>query len=274
MNFMKSLQASSVKNNSLLCVGLDPDMAKFPSHLQGDIKHIFAFNKAIIDATADCVCCYKPQIAYYAAIGAENELMLTIDYIHKTYPGIPVILDAKRNDIGSTADMYAKEAFTRYEADALTVNPYMGSDTLESFLKFHDKGVVVLCKTSNPGSADFQNLHINGKPLFQIVAEKAQNEWNKHGNVCIVVGATHPDEMKVIRASAPDITFLVPGIGAQGGDINSVMQNGSDATGAGLIINSSRAIIHADSSAVFAEKARDAAIRQRDAINAARPTKH
>jgi orotidine-5'-phosphate decarboxylase len=270
MNFMKALRDSSTKNNSQLCVGLDPDMAKFPSHLQGDIKHIFAFNKAIIDATADCVCCYKPQIAYYAAVGAEDELKMSIDYIHKTYPGIPVILDAKRNDIGSTADMYAREAFTRYEADALTVNPYMGSDTLESFLKFKDKGVVVLCKTSNPGSADFQNLLINGKPLYQIVAEKAQNEWNKNGNVCIVVGATHPDEMNIIRAAAPNVTFLVPGIGAQGGDIISVMKNGSDASGGGLIINSSRAIIHADSSSDFAQKARDAAIKQRDAINAAK----
>jgi len=270
MSFIQSVKNAQKKNHSLLCVGLDPDTSKFPEALKGDIKGIFTFNKAVIDATADLVCCYKPQIAYYAAVGAEEQLKQSIDYIHTAYPEIPVILDAKRNDIGSTADMYAKEAFVRYGADALTVNPFMGSDTLEPFLKYQDKGVIILCKTSNPGSADFQNRLIDGKPLFMLIAEKAENQWNTNGNVCIVVGATYPQEMKSIRAAAPSVTFLVPGIGAQGGDIISVMKNGVNAQGDGLIINSSRAIIHASSSMDFAEKAREAAIKQRDSINTAR----
>jgi len=270
MNFIQSINKARKQNNSFLCVGLDPDTSKFPRELLSGSSPLFTFNKAIIDATADLVCCYKPQIAYYAAIGAEDQLKLTIDYIHKNYPDIPVILDAKRNDIGSTAQMYAKEAFVRYEADALTVNPFMGSDTLVPFLEYQDKGVIVLCKTSNPGSADFQNRLIDGEPLYMLIAEKAQRQWNKFENVCIVVGATYPEEMKAIRETAPSITFLVPGIGAQGGDIVSVMKNGIDGSGGGLIINSSRAIIHAVSSMDFADRARDAAIRQRDAINNAK----
>lgn len=270
MNFIESVNSARKKNNSFLCVGLDPNVSKFPKDLQNDAQQIFSFNKAIVDATADLVCCYKPQIAYYAALGAEKQLEMTIDYIHGNYPQIPVILDAKRNDIGSTAEMYAIEAFKRYKADALTVNPFMGSDTLDPFLSYEDKGVIVLCKTSNPGSDDFQNQLINTQPLYMLIAEKAQKQWNKNGNVCLVVGATYPQEMKAIREAAPSIPFLVPGIGAQGGDVESVMKNGSDSDGAGLIINSSRAIIHAGSGSDFAECARNAAIKQRDAINAAK----
>lgn len=270
MNFIEMVEKSQTRNNSYLCVGLDPDTSKFPQELLKEQMPLFAFNKAVIDATADLVCCYKPQIAYYAAIGAEDQLKKSIDYIHGTYPNIPVILDAKRNDIGSTAEMYAREAFVRYDADAVTVNPFMGSDTLEPFLKNKDKGVIVLCKTSNAGSSDFQNRIIDGKPLYIHIAEKASSEWNENGNVCIVVGATYPDEMKAIRSSAPSIPFLVPGIGAQGGDVLSVIRNGSMRQGGGLIINSSRAIIHAGSGIDFASQARQAALKKRDEINEAR----
>lgn len=270
MNFIGMIEAAQKRNDSFLCVGLDPDISKFPRELHKENKPVFTFNKAVIDATADLVCCYKPQIAYYAAIGAEDQLEQTIDYIHKTYPEIPVILDAKRNDIGSTAEMYAREVFERYGADAVTINPFMGSDTLEPFLKHKDKGVVILCKTSNPGSADFQNRLIDGKPLYMLIAEKASNEWNTNGNVCIVVGATYPDEMKAIRSIAPNIPFLVPGVGAQGGDVKSVVKNGSTSNKKGLIINSSRAIIHASSESDFASQARQAAQKQRIAINDAR----
>jgi orotidine-5'-phosphate decarboxylase len=270
MTFIENLNAAQKTNNSFLCVGLDPDQTKFPTKLQNNIDHIFTFNKAIIDATADQVCCYKPQIAYYAAIGAEKQLKQSIDYIHNNYPGIPVILDGKRNDIGSTADMYAKEAYIRYEADALTVNPFMGSDTLEPFLKFKDKGIIVLCKTSNPGSADFQNRIIDGQPLFAIIASKAEKDWNTNKNVMIVVGATYPDEMKLIRSLAPSIPFLVPGVGAQGGDAVSVIVNGCRSTGDGVVINSSRAVIHASSGDDFAEKARESAIKTNKMINDAR----
>jgi orotidine-5'-phosphate decarboxylase len=270
MNFISSVEAAQKKNHSFLCVGLDPDLSKFPKELLKDSSPLLSFNKAIIDATADLVCCYKPQIAYYAAIGAEEQLKQSIDYIHSKYPGVPVILDAKRNDIGSTAEMYAREAFERYSADALTVNPFMGSDTLQPFLKYKEKGVIVLCKTSNPGSADFQNRLIDGSPLYLLIAEKASREWNTNRNVCLVVGATYPGEMAAIRSTAPTIPFLVPGIGAQGGDVVSVIKNGSTPDGYGLIINSSRAIIHASSNADFDSQARLAAMKQRDAINDAR----
>jgi orotidine-5'-phosphate decarboxylase len=270
MHFIEMIEKAQAKNNSFLCVGLDPDRSKFPAEFRDDHVPLLSFNKAIIDATADLVCCYKPQIAYYSAIGAEEQLKQSIDYIHKTYPGIPVILDAKRNDIGSTAEMYVREAFERYSADAVTVNPFMGSDTLEPFLKNREKGVIVLCKTSNAGSSDFQNKLIDGQPLYQLIAQKAHNEWNYNGNVCLVVGATYPEEMRAIRAIAPTIPFLVPGIGAQGGDVVSVINSGCTSNGGGLIINSSRAIIHAGSGSDFAQKARDAAVNQQQAINDAR----
>lgn len=258
------------KNNSFLCVGLDPDTSKFPQSILKDPKPVFAFNKSIIDATADLVCCYKPQIAYYAAIGAEDQLEASIRYIQSKYPEIPVILDAKRNDIGSTADMYAREAFERYHADALTVNPFMGSDTLEPFIRFKEKGVIILCKTSNPGSADFQNKFIDNQPLYAHIAQKAEKEWNYNHNICLVVGATYPDEMKAIRNLAPSIPFLVPGVGTQGGDVVAVVKNGSTQDGYGLIINCSRAVIHAGSGEDFAEKARESAMKIRASINDAR----
>ncbi len=267
MNFIEAVKANWKNNNSMLCVGLDPDLNKIPSHLRQRKTPLFDFNQAIVDATADLVCAFKPQIAYYAAIGAEYELEKTIQYIHASYPEIPVILDAKRNDIGTTASMYAREAFDRYQADAVTVNPYMGGDTLGPFLAYKDKGVIVLCRTSNPGALDLQDLESNGKKLYQIVAMKAANEWNLHSNLLLVVGATYPKELGEIRALIGDMPLLVPGIGAQGGNVEATVTSGKDSQGGGMIINSSRAIIHAGNGENFAQDARKAAVWQRDEIN-------
>ena len=255
------------KNGSLVCVGLDPDISKIPAHLHTLETPLFEFNKAIVDATDDLVCAFKPQIAYYSASRAERDLELTIDYIHQNHPGIPVILDAKRGDIGSTAEMYAQEVFDRYRADAVTVNPYLGADTLRPFLDRKEKGVIILCRTSNPGARDIQDLESNGKKLYQIVASKAVNEWNDNGNVLLVVGATFPRELNEIRSIAGDMTFLVPGVGAQGGEVASAVRNGKTRNGTGMIINSSRGIIYASNKKDFAEAARKAAKTLRDEIN-------
>lgn len=236
-----------------VCVGLDP----FPERFPAGITDIFEFNRAIIDATADLACCFKPQFAHYAAIGAEDALKATIDHIKSNYPNAPVILDSKRGDIGSTAAMYAKEAFEQYKADAVTVNPYMGSDTVLPFAEFADRGVIVLCRTSNPSAAEFQNQLIDGEPLYLHIARMAQKQWNKNGNICLVVGATAPEEMARIREAAPDLPFLVPGIGAQGGDLAGTVNNGRFADGSGLMINSSRGILYASSGADFADAARN-----------------
>lgn len=267
MNFIKAIQASWKSSNSCVCVGLDPDFKKLPAHIREMEEPIFEFNKAIIDATGDLVCAYKPQIAYYAPLRAEGQLEKTIEYIHKNLPGIPVILDAKRGDIGSTADMYAKEAFDRYQADAVTVNPYMGGDTLDPFLKYKDKGVIILCRTSNPGARDIQDLVCGGEKVYRIIAQKASGDWNYNGNVALVVGATYPDELKEVRTTVGDMPLLVPGIGAQGGDVEKAVTNGRDGNGAGMIINSSRGIIYAGSGVDFAEAARTAAVELRDEIN-------
>jgi orotidine-5'-phosphate decarboxylase len=262
------LEQSRKKNNSLLCVGLDPELVKLPAAVKSKPATIFEFNKAIIDATADLVCAYKPQIAYYAAARAEDQLEQTIHYIQNKYPHIPVILDAKRNDIGKTAEMYAEEAFTRYKADAVTVSPYMGGDTLEPFLKRADKGVVILCRTSNAGAKDLQDLQVDGKPLYQVVAQKAAKEWNKNKNVLLVIGATYPKELAQVRALVgDDITVLVPGIGAQGGDIEAAVKSGKNNRGTGLVINSSRAILYASEGPNFADEARKVAETTRDEIN-------
>ncbi len=267
MSFVKVIEAAWKQNNSLLCVGLDPDLNKIPMHLRKNDTPLFDFSKAIVDSTADLVCAFKPQIAYYSASGAEHELEMTIEHIHENHPGIAVILDAKRGDIGSTANMYVKEAFDRYKADAVTVNPYMGFDAIEPFLKHKQKGIIILCRTSNPGAKDIQDLDINGKKLYQVVAEMAQNKWNYNNNVLLVVGATYPKELKEIRSIVGDMPLLVPGIGAQGGDIERTVTNGRDGKGTGMIINSSRSIIYASKGDDFAEAARIAAIRLRDEIN-------
>ncbi len=272
MGFLDRVEAVMQRNNSLLCVGLDPSPGRLPAAVQGLATPVFAFNKAIIDATADLVCAYKPQAAYYHACGAENELALTIDYIRTQYPHIPVILDAKRGDIGSTASEYAVEAFERYRADAVTVNPYMGVDTIEPFTRFADKGVVVLCRTSNPGAAAIQNLVVQqdsgeSARLYEVIARMCQEQWNSNHNVLLVVGATNPEELKRIRAITGEMTFLVPGLGAQGGDVATTVRNGLNKAGRGVIVNSSRGIIYASSGDDFAQAARSAAMELRDEVN-------
>jgi orotidine-5'-phosphate decarboxylase len=273
MKFVQRLQRAWAAGDTLLCVGLDPDPARLPQHL-ADAEHpIFEFGRAIVDATADLVCAFKPQIAYYAAARAERELEMTIAHIRRRHPGIPVILDAKRGDIGSTAAMYAREAFERYQADAVTVNPYLGFDALAPFLEFSDKGVIVLCRTSNPGAREVQDIESKGRKLYQIIAEKAAREWNAKGNVLLVVGATFPGELAQIRATVGDMPILVPGVGAQGGDIAAVVANGVTADGTGLIISSSRAVLYAGSGADYAGAARVAAQKLRDEINRCRKTR-
>ena len=267
MNFIRATRSSWTKNNSLVCVGLDPDLNKIPVHIREMDEPLFEFNRAIIDATGDLVCAYKPQAAYYASVAAEAQLEKTIGYIHANCPGIPVILDAKRGDIGSTAEMYAIEAFERYGADAVTVNPYMGGDTLEPFLRYKDKGVVILCRTSNPGARDIQDLESGGEKIYRIIAARASGEWNKNGNIALVVGATYPDELMEIRSIVGDMPLLVPGIGAQGGDVEKAVRNGADSKGAGMIINSSRGIIYAGKGQDFPGAARVAAMALRDEIN-------
>ena len=242
--FINTLRESWRCRQSLLCVGLDPDLQKLPPRIRRDSKPLYHFNREIIDATAQWVCAYKPQIACYAALAAEDELAQTIDYIKSRHPTIPVILDAKRGDIGSTAKWYAREAFERYAADAVTVNPYLGGDSIAPFLDYADKGVFILCRTSNPGSADFQTLSSDGQAVCRHVAMRAK-QWNANGNVGLVVGATWPDELGAIRKIADDMPILVPGIGAQGGDLAAVLANGQTRTGDGLMVNVSRAILYA-----------------------------
>jgi orotidine-5'-phosphate decarboxylase len=265
--FIKKLRAAWTSSNSLLCVGLDPDPLKLPAHLRGTPHTVFAFNRAIIDATHDLVCAYKPQIAYFAAQSAEDQLLMTMEYLRTQYPHIPIILDAKRGDIGSTAEQYAVEAFERYGADAVTVNPYMGTDSITPFTRHINKGVVILCRTSNAGAVDLQDLQVDGEPLYVHLARKAANDWNEHGNCLLVVGATWPEQMRQIRAVAGGMTFLVPGIGAQGGDVKAMVTAGKTADGTGLIVNSSRAVLYASAGADFAQAARGVALAARDEIN-------
>ncbi|MBL8450846.1 MAG: orotidine-5'-phosphate decarboxylase [Dechloromonas sp.] len=271
MTFTAQLAAAWEKNDSLLCVGLDPDPAKFPAHLKGRDDAIFAFCAAIADATADLVCCFKPQIAYFAARRAEDQLEALIAHLHENHPGIPVILDAKRGDIGSTAEQYAVEAFERFRADAITVNPYMGRDSVEPYLAYPDKGVILLCRTSNPGGSDLQFLDVGGptapERLYERVARLVAREWNSTGQCALVVGATFPAEIARVREITGDLPLLVPGIGAQGGDIEATVKAGRSAAGSGLMINSSRAILYAGQGEDFSSAARAAARETRDAIN-------
>ncbi|GLQ90451.1 orotidine-5'-phosphate decarboxylase [Dyella flagellata] len=267
MHFMASLQAAWTRSNSLVCVGLDPEPAKFPVHLKDRPDAVFEFCRAIVDDTADLVCSYKPQIAHFAALRAEDALERLIAHIHARHPGVPVILDAKRGDIGSTAQHYVTEAFERYGADAVTLNPYLGRDSAQPFLDRADKGVILLCHTSNPGAADLQDLDVGGKPLYQHVARIIAQEWNTHGNCALVTGATYPEQLAEVRALIGDTPLLVPGIGAQGGDVQAVVRHGRTANGTGLMINSSRAILYAGSGEDFAAVARKATLDLRDSIN-------
>jgi orotidine-5'-phosphate decarboxylase len=267
MTFTEQLAAAWRTNDSLLCVGLDPDPAKFPAGLKGRDDAILEFCTAIVDATADLVCCFKPQIAYFAARRAEDQLEALIAYIHEKYPGVPVILDAKRGDIGSTAEQYAVEAFARFKADAVTVNPYMGRDSVEPYLAYPDKGVILLCRTSNAGGSDLQFLDVGGEKLYERVARLAAGTWNTTGQIALVVGATFPAEIARVREIVGDMPLLVPGIGAQGGDIEATVNAGKTAESTGLMINSSRAILYAGQGDDFAAAARTAAQETRVAIN-------
>ena len=267
--FIHRLQGTWARNDSLVCVGLDPEIERFPEHVAAHASPIFQFNKAIIDATADLVCAYKPQFAHYAAYEAEDQLQRTIEYIHETYPDVPVILDSKRGDVGNTAERYANEAFERYGADAVTVNPYLGADSLEPFLKHADRGVIVLCRTSNPGAHDLQDLTVagDGRRLYHVVAGLAAQQWNTRGNCLLVVGATYPQELAEVRRIVGDMPLLVPGVGAQGGDVAAAVRNGQTAAGTGLIISSSRGILYASRGGDFASAARTATERLRSQIN-------
>lgn len=325
MSFTATLQQRWKEADSMLCVGLDPDVRRIPAHLGHGPAAIRRFCFDIIDATADLACAFKPQIAYFAALRAEDLLEELIDYIHRKYPGIPVILDAKRGDIGSTAQQYGVEAFDRYKADALTLSPFMGFDSIEPYFAWPGRGLILLCRTSNPGGDDLQALRVqpeharasahSGQPpvssadtpdtntrtppdaagtlfsagtglsfpeadpppasrphLYEHLATLAAGPWNKSGELCLVVGATYPAELARIRQLAPRLPLLVPGVGAQGGDIDATVQAGLDTEGHGLMINSSRAILYASDSTDFAAAARHVAQQTRDAIRAARDT--
>ncbi|MEO6078412.1 MAG: orotidine-5'-phosphate decarboxylase [Steroidobacteraceae bacterium] len=265
--FVGQLYAAAARNNSLVCVGLDPEVEKIPAQILALPRPIFEFNRRIVDATAEYACCYKPQFAHYAALGAEDQLLATIQYIHEKHPGLPVILDSKRGDIGSTAAKYAQESFERYGADAVTVNPYLGSDSIEPYLKWAGRGVIILCRTSNPGARDFQDLESGGKRLYRHVAERVARDWNTAGNCMLVIGATYPEELAEIRAVVGDLPFLVPGVGAQGGDVAAAVRAGRAADGFGLVLNSSRGIIYAGGGEGFGDAARTAARALRDEIN-------
>ncbi|MDP1722937.1 MAG: orotidine-5'-phosphate decarboxylase [Candidatus Gottesmanbacteria bacterium] len=269
MTFQQKLDDIVSKNNSLVCVGLDSDISKIPEHTKKEKYPQFSFNKAIIDATHDVVCAYKPNSAFYEAFGAAGitELKMTCDYLHQSYPEIPIILDAKRADIGSTNEGYASYAFDYLGVDAITLHPYLGREALQPFFDRKDKGCIILCKTSNPGAGEFQDLKTGGKPLYQVVAQKVTNEWNINGNCMLVVGAPYPEELAIVRRIVGDMTLLVPGIGTQGGDIEKAVKAGINSTGAGMIINASRSIIFASSGSDYVKQARSETVRLRAAIN-------
>lgn len=296
-SFVQTLRQRWAAADSMLCVGLDPDPARIPSYLGTGPAAIDHFCRQIIAATADTACAFKPQIAYFAAQGAEEVLAGLIRHIHADYPGIPVILDAKRGDIGSTARQYGVEAFDRFGADALTLSPFMGFDSIEPYFDWAGRGLILLCRTSNPGGNDLQALSVlpagnaTGTPpgapsprqsasgttpdaqpekLYEHLARLAAGPWNVSGELGLVVGATFPDELARVRALAPRLPLLVPGVGAQGGDVNATVRAGLDADGYGLVINSSRAILYAGKGTDFADQARQAAVATRDAIRAAR----
>ena len=264
MGFFAEIDEAARKNNSLLCVGLDPDPALLPPGISA-----LDFNKAVIDSTSAFVCAYKPNLAFYEAMGLAGWELLekTLDYIPK---GIPVIADAKRGDIGNTAKAYASAIFNGLGADAATVNPYLGFDSVEPFLEYEDKGIFILCRTSNPGAADFQSLRLisdgREQALYQVVAKKS-SEWNKQGNIGLVIGATFPEELKLLRQSYPDMPFLIPGVGVQGGDLKTAVNYGINTKGFGVIINSSRQVLYASRGRDFAQAAASAALKLRDEIN-------
>jgi len=273
MTFLAKLRAAEQKNSSLLCVGLDPEPTRFPGGLKGDASRIYDFCARIVDATADLAIAFKPQIAYFAAHRAEDQLEKLMEHLRRNAPDVPVILDAKRGDIGSTAEQYAIEAFERYGADAVTLSPFMGFDSVEPYLRREGKGAFLLCRTSNPGGDDLQGQRLASLPgepfLYEHVARLAQGPWNLNGQLGLVVGATYPAEIERVRVLAPTVPLLIPGVGAQGGDAAATVRAGwrPDAP---IIVNSSRAICYASSGDDFADAARRAAMTTRDQLHAAR----
>ena len=258
-DFRTQLQAAQAAHASMLCVGLDPEPARFPGAWKDDPSRIFDFCAAIVDATADQVCAFKPQIAYFAAQRAEEQLERLIAHIRKRAPRVPVILDAKRGDIGSTAEQYAREAFVRYQADAVTLSPFMGLDSLEPYMRFSGRGLIVLCRTSNPGGSDLQAQTLaGGERLYEHIARLAAGEWNRGGQVGLVVGATFPQELARVRALAPTVPLLIPGVGAQGGDARATVQ-AAWGPQSPIIVSSSRAVLYAGVGTDFATAARAAA---------------
>ena len=273
MNFIDQLRQAEAQNQSMLCVGLDPEPARFPVGIARDAEGILQFCARIVEATADLVCAFKPQIAYFAAHRAEPQLERLIAHMRAVAPRVPVILDAKRGDIGSTAEQYARETFERYGADAVTLSPFMGFDSVAPYLKYQGKGAFLLCRTSNPGGDDLQAQRladVPGQPrLYEHVARLAQGPWNLNGQLGLVVGATYPQEIERVRALAPTVPLLIPGVGAQGGDAEATVRAGWRADGP-IVVNSSRAILYASGGADFADAARAAAQATRAQLNAAR----
>ena len=277
MTFLEQLQSAERQNGSLLCVGLDPEPSKFPAGMKGDASKIYDFCAQIVDATADLAIAFKPQIAYFAAHRAEDQLEKLMAHMRRSAPHVPVILDAKRGDIGSTAEQYAKEAFERYDADAVTLSPFMGFDSLQPYLKYHGKGAFLLCRTSNPGGDDLQNQRlasVEGQPLlYEHIAKLAQGPWNLNGQLGLVVGATYPAEIERVRRLAPTLPLLIPGVGAQGGDAEATIKAGyrqsNGVTTGAVVVSSSRAILYASSGGDFAQAARHEALRTRDLLKAA-----
>jgi orotidine-5'-phosphate decarboxylase len=277
MTFLEHLQGAERQNGSLLCVGLDPEPSKFPAGMKGDASKIYDFCAQIVDATADLAISFKPQIAYFAAHRAEDQLEKLMAHMRRNAPHVPVILDAKRGDIGATAEQYAIEAFERYGADAVTLSPFMGFDSVQPYLKHHGKGAFLLCRTSNPGGDDLQNQRlasVDGQPLlYEHIAKLAQGPWNVNGQLGLVVGATYPAEIERVRSLAPTLPLLIPGVGAQGGDAVATIKAGyrqsNGATTGAVIVSSSRAILYASSGPDFAQAARNEAMRTRDVLRAA-----
>ncbi len=277
MTFLEQLQGAERQNGSLLCVGLDPEPSKFPASMKGDASKIYDFCAQIVDATADLAISFKPQIAYFAAHRAEDQLEKLMAHMRRNAPHVPVILDAKRGDIGANAEQYAIEAFERYGADAVTLSPFMGFDSVQPYLKHHGKGAFLLCRTSNPGGDDLQNQRlasVDGQPLlYEHIAKLAQGPWNVNGQLGLVVGATYPAEIERVRSLAPTLPLLIPGVGAQGGDAVATIKSGyrqrNGATTGAVIVSSSRAILYASSGPDFAQAARNEAMRTRDVLRAA-----
>ncbi len=274
--FVQRLLAAEAKNQSMLCVGLDPEPSRFPAPWRGDATRIFDFCAAIVDATKDLVLAFKPQIAYFAAHRAEGQLEQLMAHMRQVAPDVPVILDAKRGDIGSTAEQYAREAFERYQADAVTLSPFMGFDSIEPYLAYEGRGALLLCRTSNPGGDDLQAQRLqSGERLFEHIARLAAGPWNRSGQLGLVVGATYPAEVARVRELAPTLPLLIPGIGAQGGDAQATVQaawrGDAQGTRAPIIISSSRAVLYAGQDASFAQAARQAALATRAQLAVARP---